>query len=196
LSAPETRYSASQRYGVFAAGGSGKKVRANPPTGSAAEAQSTGPAFAEPDAKLLIIIHEESVMDNQTNGRRPEVLRTLLIGRRSTLQREIDHLIAQHRDNHTHFRDNSVLDVEDMSLRDATGAQQIALLEARTQERIQLDEALRRLDEGTYGICEDCEAPISPARLRALPFARRCVGCQEQYELFQNIVRREDREEI
>ncbi|MDF2459709.1 MAG: hypothetical protein K0S79_2125 [Nitrospira sp.] len=135
-------------------------------------------------------------MDNQINERRPEVLRTLLIGRRSTLQREIDHLIAQHRDNHTHFRDNSVLDVEDMSLRDATGAQQIALLEARTQERIQLDEALRRLDEGTYGICEDCEAPISPARLRALPFARRCVGCQEQFELFQNIVRREDREEI
>jgi hypothetical protein len=34
-----------------------------------------------------------------------------------------------------------VLDVEDMSLRDATGAQQIALLEARTQERIQLDKA-------------------------------------------------------
>jgi DnaK suppressor protein len=136
-------------------------------------------------------------MDNQTqHDRRPEVLRTLLIGRRSTLQREIDHLIAQHRDNHTHFRDNSVLDVEDMSLRDATGAQQIALLEARTQERIQLDEALRRLDEGTYGICEDCDAPISPARLRALPFARRCVGCQEQYELFQHIMRREDREEI
>jgi len=106
-------------------------------------------------------------MEHQTNERRPDVLRTLLIGRRSTLQREIDHLIAQHRDNHTHFRDNSVLDVEDMSLRDATGAQQIALLEARTQERIQLDEALRRLDEGTYGICEDCEAPISPARLRA-----------------------------
>ncbi len=54
-------------------------------------------------------------MEHQANERRPDVLRTLLIGRRSTLQREIDHLIAQHRDNHTHFRDNSVLDVEDMS---------------------------------------------------------------------------------
>jgi RNA polymerase-binding transcription factor len=135
-------------------------------------------------------------MDNTMNDRRPDVLRTLLVGRRTTLQKEIDHLIAQHRDNSTHFRDNSVLDVEDMSLRDATGAQQIALLEARTQERIQLDEALRRLDEGTYGICEDCDAPISPARLQALPFARRCITCQEQFELFENIVRREDREEI
>ncbi len=132
-------------------------------------------------------------MDNSVNERRPEVLRTLLIGRRTTLQREIDHLIAQHRDSHTDYRDK-VLDMEDMSMRDATGAQQIALLEARTQERVQLDEALRRLDDGTYGICEDCEAPISPGRLRALPFAKRCITCQEQFELFENIVRREDRE--
>lgn len=135
-------------------------------------------------------------MDKMVNERRPEVLRALLIGRRTALQKEIDNLIAQHRDNSTHFRDNSVLDVEDMSLRDATGAQQIALLEARTQERIQLDEALRRLDEGKYGICEDCEEPISPGRLRALPFARRCIACQEQFELFETIVRREDREEM
>jgi len=132
-------------------------------------------------------------MDNSVNERRPEVLRTLLIGRRTTLQKEIDHLIAQHRDSHTDYRDK-VLDMEDMSMRDATGAQQIALLEARTQERVQLDEALRRLDDGTYGICEDCETPISPGRLRALPFAKRCITCQEQFELFENIVRREDRE--
>jgi DnaK suppressor protein len=135
-------------------------------------------------------------MDKTINGGRLDVLRTLLVGRRTTLQREIDHLIAQHRDNHAHFRDSSVLDIEDMSLRDATGAQQIALLEARTRERIQLDEALRRLDEGAYGICEDCEATISPGRLRALPFARRCVACQEQFELFESITQREDREEV
>ena len=122
-------------------------------------------------------------MEHQTNERRPDVLRTLLIGRRSTLQREIDHLIAQHRDNHTHFRDNSVLDVEDMSLRDATGAQQIALLEARTQERIQLDEALRRLDEGTYGDCFECGNEIVGARLRALPFALLCKDCEETHEV-------------
>ncbi len=69
-------------------------------------------------------------MDNTMHDRRPEVLRTLLIGRRTQLQKEIDYLIAQHRDSHS---ESQVLDVEDMSLRDATGAQQIALLEARTQ---------------------------------------------------------------
>jgi DnaK suppressor protein len=133
-------------------------------------------------------------MDKTVNDKRHEALRTLLVGRRTTLQREIDHLITQHRDNHTDFRD--VLDVEDMSLRDATAAQQIALLEARTQQRIQLDEALRRLDEGTYGVCEDCEDPISQGRLQALPFARRCLNCQQQFEVFERIMRREDREEV
>ncbi|SLM47334.1 protein of unknown function [Nitrospira japonica] len=127
--------------------------------------------------------------------RQSDVLRALLLERRATLQREIDRLIAQHRDQHGHFQDSSVLDLEDMSLRDATAAQQIALLEARTRQRIQLDEALRRLDEGTYGVCEDCEEPISAGRLRALPFARRCVACQEQFEVFERIVQREDREE-
>lgn len=126
---------------------------------------------------------------------RPETLRRYLLGRRHELQKQIDLLLSQHRDNHSHFRENSVLDAEDMSLRDSTGAQQIALLEARTRERNQLDDALRRLDEGTYGICEDCEVPISQGRLRALPFARRCVDCQRQAELFEQIIMREDREE-
>lgn len=127
--------------------------------------------------------------------RRPDVLRALLIGRRTALQKEIDRLIAEHRDHHGHFQDGLVMDLEDMSLREAMAAEQIALLEARTRERIQLDEALRRLDEGTYGICEDCQTPIAAGRLRALPFARRCIGCQEQFEVFERIVHRENRDE-
>jgi len=143
------------------------------------------------------MIEEGASMRNHTlKDTRPETLRHYLTGRRHELQKQIDELLAQHRDNHTNFRDNSVLDVEDMSLRDSTGAQQIALLEARTRERNQLDEALQRLDEGTYGVCEDCETPIAQGRLRALPFARRCVECQQQAELFEQIVQREDREEL
>jgi len=115
-----------------------------------------------------------------------------LIGLRAQLQKEIDHLIARHRDDHVQHRDGSKIDEEDLSLLDA---QQIALLEARTQQRVHLDDALRRVEEGTYGICEDCDSPISPARLRALPFAKRCITCQEQFELFEHIIRREDRDD-
>lgn len=46
----------------------------------------------------------------------------------------------------------------------------------------QVDEALRRLAEGSYGICGGCGEPIPVGRLLALPFAVRCVACQEQTE--------------
>jgi DnaK suppressor protein len=134
--------------------------------------------------------------DHTLKDTRPETLRHFLVTRRQELQKQIDLLLAQHRDNHSDFRENAVLDIEDMSLRDSTGAQQIALLESRTKQRNQLDEALRRLDEGTYGICEDCTIPISQGRLRALPFARRCLECQQQAELFEQIMQREDRDEV
>lgn len=43
--------------------------------------------------------------------------------------------------------------------------------------------ALLRIDDGEYGMCVDCEEEISPRRLRAVPWAARCVSCQEIFEL-------------
>lgn len=45
-----------------------------------------------------------------------------------------------------------------------------------------LDEALHRISEGTYGLCVDCQRPISPRRLEAVPEAARCAPCQEKLE--------------
>jgi len=46
----------------------------------------------------------------------------------------------------------------------------------------QVREALIRLDEGTYGNCENCGEPILPARLQAMPQATLCINCQEKLE--------------
>ena len=46
----------------------------------------------------------------------------------------------------------------------------------------EIDEALRRLNDGSYGVCEDCEDLIEEARLKALPFARRCIKCKSYLE--------------
>lgn len=43
-----------------------------------------------------------------------------------------------------------------------------------------VEEALRRLDSGGYGVCLACEEPIAPKRLQALSWARYCVKCQEE----------------
>jgi DnaK suppressor protein len=41
---------------------------------------------------------------------------------------------------------------------------------------------LTRLQDGEYGVCSDCGAPIPPKRLLALPDTTTCVACQEQFE--------------
>jgi DnaK suppressor protein len=44
----------------------------------------------------------------------------------------------------------------------------------------EISAALLRIDEGTFGTCPECDEPISPKRLDALPWARFCVKCQEK----------------
>ena len=45
-----------------------------------------------------------------------------------------------------------------------------------------IDDALRKIDEGTYGICETCSKPISQKRLLAVPYTPLCIKCQEEEE--------------
>jgi len=58
---------------------------------------------------------------------------------------------------------------------------------ARTLEReakslMQIGAALKRIDDGEFGICLDCEEPISPKRLAAVPWAAYCLRCQEMHD--------------
>ncbi|HEV7732532.1 MAG TPA: TraR/DksA family transcriptional regulator [Candidatus Binatia bacterium] len=57
------------------------------------------------------------------------------------------------------------------------------ILTDRDRDKVQgIDEALSRVDDGTYGVCESCESEIAEARLVALPFTRLCVNCQGERE--------------
>lgn len=44
----------------------------------------------------------------------------------------------------------------------------------------QVEEALERIEEGTYTVCADCGKPISQKRLQAVPWAKHCIACAEQ----------------
>ncbi|MGH9407399.1 MAG: TraR/DksA family transcriptional regulator [Terriglobia bacterium] len=49
----------------------------------------------------------------------------------------------------------------------------------RSQVLKEIDRALERVAVGRYGVCEGCSEEIAPARLKAIPWARYCVRCQE-----------------
>ena len=55
-----------------------------------------------------------------------------------------------------------------------------ATLQQGQKTLAEVEAALKRMDRGTYGVCESCEAPIPEARLRALPWARFCLKCAER----------------
>ena len=46
----------------------------------------------------------------------------------------------------------------------------------------ELDDALKRIEEGTFGICEECKCVMKKIRLKAVPYARLCVKCQGKKE--------------
>lgn len=54
-----------------------------------------------------------------------------------------------------------------------------------TDYLIALEEALRRIEKGTYGVCEECGEKIPPRRLEAFLAARMCVKCQSRMERLQ-----------
>ena len=57
-----------------------------------------------------------------------------------------------------------------------------ALSDTERQILLEIEDALERLDDGAYGVCLNCKDDIPKARLRAVPWARYCVDCQEQVE--------------
>ncbi len=61
----------------------------------------------------------------------------------------------------------------------------LSLNEADMKKLKEIDEALERIEEGTYGICEECGEPISIKRLEVKPTALYCVECKSRLEKFE-----------
>ncbi|MEV0585821.1 TraR/DksA C4-type zinc finger protein [Nonomuraea sp. NPDC050310] len=92
---------------------------------------------------------------------------------------DIDRSIAVLRGDPVAVRDRSAADAgSDLTDNDRA---QAMLTVAATQRRAVLD-ALKRLEEGTYGCCVDCAKPVPEGRLEARPEAARCVQCQSKRE--------------
>jgi DnaK suppressor protein len=74
------------------------------------------------------------------------------------------------------------MDTGDVSFIDLLQSVDVKLVDIRQEELIKMDVAERKLNEGTYGICEECGKDISVERLAALPYAVRCLECEERLE--------------
>jgi DnaK suppressor protein len=117
-------------------------------------------------------------MAGSDEGKRYEVLNKMLLDRQADIKGKL-HLLREIMP----AKGSDVKDVEELSMEDFVRDMDVALLVMESETLKRIDEALRRLNDGTYGVCASCEEPIAEARLQALPFAVRCRDCQERAEL-------------
>jgi DnaK suppressor protein len=75
-----------------------------------------------------------------------------------------------------------VRDAEEQSVDDFVTEVDMALMQMKSETLSRIDQAIARLENGTYGRCQECDREISAARLKALPFAALCRNCQEDTE--------------
>ena len=73
-------------------------------------------------------------------------------------------------------------DIGEQSMLDVLSDTGLAVAEILRERLTRMEEAERKLEEGTFGLCEDCGVEIEEERLRVVPYAVRCVRCQERSE--------------
>lgn len=111
---------------------------------------------------------------------RHDELKQMLEDRRRELMSEVQGKMRDVRSDGA--KEREVLDQGESSEVDIQEDIEFALIQMKSETLNKINEALRRLDEGTYGNCFECGEEIAEARLRALPFAVRCKDCEEARE--------------
>jgi DnaK suppressor protein len=103
-----------------------------------------------------------------------------LVARRDELRKRLGRELKDLRNSAA----NDTGDSADMAFDSGSEEVSSQLAELESRELGQIERALGRLKQGTYGLCEGCQKKIPVARLNALPFSTTCVECQREMEIY------------
>jgi DnaK suppressor protein len=112
-------------------------------------------------------------------------LRKSLLRKKETILKEVKEEIAKYISGENKQLVDTALDDGDWAVVDISEDINLQRLSAHRKLMYAIDEAIRKIVEGTYGTCEDCGEEISEKRLLVLPTATLCVDCQEYKEQFE-----------
>src|SRR4051794_31120605 len=125
---------------------------------------------------------KEAAPTQQPRSRYSE-LKTMLDDRRRELQAEVQGKMRGVREEGSWGgKLNEVLDAVESAEADIQEDLEFALVQMKSETLNKVNDALVRLEQGSYGNCFDCGEEIAEKRLRALPFAVRCKDCEEARE--------------
>jgi DnaK suppressor protein len=121
----------------------------------------------------------------QMNRDRYAELKRILEERRREIMEQVQVKIRDVRTEGANNPNQGVLDAVESSEADIQDDIEFALIQMKSETLNKIEEALHRLEDGTFGYCFECGEEISERRLRALPFAVRCKDCEEARESAQ-----------
>ena len=91
-------------------------------------------------------------------------------------------LVGKLNGNDLSVDDAETPDPVDLAVRNYSKNVMLAVSENDSRQLIFINEALARIGDEEYGACQNCNNPINPKRLNAVPWARYCLNCQELLE--------------
>lgn len=157
------------------------KKRASVP--AAKSSRPSKVSVKDPAKKSASSKKEQQPMD------RNERLRRVLISKREELLKESQLEIRKYISGEKRQLVETVMDDGDLSVVDLSEEINLKKLSTHKDMLTKIDIALRKITEGTYGICEECGEEISEERLKVMPFAIYCRDDQEKREIMERLER-------
>ena len=133
------------------------------------------------------LVYEPTDSEEFMNPKQIEYFKNLLLAWKKDLLRESSNTLD-------HLKEESSNKPDDAD-RATIESERSLELRARDRERKllnKIDKALRKIEEGTYGYCEETNQPISIARLKARPIATLSIEAQEMHEKFEKIYKEKE----
>ena len=116
----------------------------------------------------------------------PEEIKELLLKMRRELFEEIR---QKTRSESEADRKDDVGDIYDLATNERDRELNLLMSDRERDKLNEIDDALVRIDDGTYGTCEECGTDIPKKRLIIMPFARLCVACKAEVEKTESVER-------
>ena len=154
-------------------------------------AKKTVSARTAPGKKITLTKKKVKKMPEKKRDRLLEVKKALLT-RREAIVKEAKEEIAKYMSGENRQLVDTALDEGDWAVVDISEDISLMRLGAHRKALLDIDEVLRKIREGSYGICEECGEAISEKRLKVIPTASLCINCQGTKEQLEAVERQEE----
>jgi DnaK suppressor protein len=128
-----------------------------------------------------------------TVKKRHELLKALLLKKRNEVVEGLEAQMGRKLTRETGQKIDSAMDSADQSALDVDQGIDYSLLEMKYEQYKDIADAFRKLQNNTYGLCEECGEEIDIKRLQVNPLARFCISCKTKKEEIERIQKEETR---